>query len=159
MTLKLSRLLALLLGTTLLSACADTTAFLGTNTTPSSRFTSGVAVGTSMRFVGAEFEYAATSEDTAASAPSLKTGMASGFLQTPMAFHGLQPYFAAGAGIYREGLNDQTDTGIASNIGGGVKIALTGPVRLRVDYRRLQLGSGALFSPAHRLYAGLNLSF
>jgi len=28
-----------------------------------------------------------------------------------------------------------------------------------VDYRVFKLGSGALYSPAHRVYAGLNLSF
>jgi hypothetical protein len=36
---------------------------------------------------------------------------------------------------------------------------LAGPLRLRVDYRVLNLGSGALTSPAHRLYAGINLKF
>jgi hypothetical protein len=40
-----------------------------------------------------------------------------------------------------------------------VKIALVGPLRLRVDYRVFNLGSGALNSPAHRIYTGLNLSF
>jgi hypothetical protein len=40
-----------------------------------------------------------------------------------------------------------------------VKVNLIGPIRLRVDYRILKLGSGALNSPAHRIYAGLNLKF
>ena len=44
-------------------------------------------------------------------------------------------------------------------IGGGVKIALAGPLRLRVDYRVFKLGTGARFSPSHRIYAGLNLKF
>ena len=35
----------------------------------------------------------------------------------------------------------------------------SGPIRLRVDYRVFKLGSGALYSPAHRFYAGLNLKF
>ena len=43
--------------------------------------------------------------------------------------------------------------------GGGVKVNLIGPLRLRVDYRIFKLGSGALHSPAHRFYAGLNLKF
>jgi hypothetical protein len=34
-----------------------------------------------------------------------------------------------------------------------------GPVRLRVDYRVFKLAGGALHSPAHRIYAGLNLKF
>ncbi len=40
-----------------------------------------------------------------------------------------------------------------------MKVTLAGPIRLRVDYRLLKLGSGALYSPAHRVYAGLNLKF
>ena len=50
-------------------------------------------------------------------------------------------------------------TGFAPNSGGGVKVNLAGPVRLRVDYRVFKLGSGALYSPAHRVYAGINLKF
>jgi hypothetical protein len=38
-------------------------------------------------------------------------------------------------------------------------VNLIGPLRLRVDYRVFKLGSSALNSPAHRLYAGLNLKF
>jgi hypothetical protein len=45
------------------------------------------------------------------------------------------------------------------NTGGGVKISLLGPIRLRVDYRVMTLKNGALTSPAHRIYAGLNLKF
>ena len=45
------------------------------------------------------------------------------------------------------------------NTGAGVRVSLVGPLRLRVDYRVFKLGSGALNSPAHRVYAGLNLSF
>ena len=49
--------------------------------------------------------------------------------------------------------------GIGFNTGGGVKVSLAGPIRLRVDYRVFKLGSGALHSPTHRFYAGLNLKF
>ena len=79
--------------------------------------------------------------------------------QTPVAFFGFQPYFTTGGGLYRETLGTHQDTSFALNTGGGVKIALIGPVRLRVDYRVFRLGSGALHSPAHRIYAGLNLKF
>jgi hypothetical protein len=40
-----------------------------------------------------------------------------------------------------------------------VKVSLAGPLRLRIDYRVFHLGSDALYSPSHRLYAGLNLKF
>ena len=38
-------------------------------------------------------------------------------------------------------------------------MSLIGPLRLRVDYRVFRLGDDALYSPAHRLYMGLNLKF
>ena len=78
-------------------------------------------------------------------------------LQTPVAFMGFQPYFTTGGGIYQEELGAHSDTSVGFNTGGGVKISLAGPLRLRVDYRIFKLGSGALNSPSHRFYAGLNL--
>jgi hypothetical protein len=141
-------------------ARADITAFIGANTTPDNRLARGVAVGTGLLIIGFEFEYSATSETTTAPvAPSLKTGMANFLLQTPVAVLGFQPYFTSGVGIYRETLGDHHDTGVGLNTGGGVKISLIGPLRLRVDYRLFKLGGGALYSPAHRVYAGLNLKF
>ena len=80
-------------------------------------------------------------------------------LQTPVPIFGFQPYFTTGGGVYRETLGAREQTGFAPNTGGGVKISLAGPLRLRVDYRVFKLGSGALYSPAHRVYAGLNLKF
>jgi hypothetical protein len=138
-------------------ARADLTAFLGTNTTPANRSVKGVAVGGGLLVVGFEFEYSTTSEDPTANAPSLLTGMGNVLVQTPMAIVGIQPYFTIGAGIYHERLGGQADTGFGTNTGGGVKIALIGPLRLRVDYRIFSLGSGAQISPAHRIYVGLNL--
>jgi hypothetical protein len=140
-------------------ARADATAFLGANTTPSNRPVKGFAVGMGLLIVAFEFEYATTSEDVAATAPSLKTFMGGVLLQTPVAIFGFQPYFTTGGGIYRESLGAHAETGAGTNVGGGVKMSLAGPLRLRVDYRVFKLGSGALHSPAHRIYAGLNLSF
>jgi len=141
-------------------ALADATVFVGTDTTPSSRLATGVALGLSLVVVGMEFEYAAVSDDTTKGAPSLKTGMFNGFLQTPTPLAGFQPYFTVGGGVYRETLESvHEETGFGSNIGGGVKVNLAGPLRLRVDYRVFSLGSGALYSPAHRFYVGLNLKF
>jgi hypothetical protein len=107
--------------------------------------------------VGVEFEYAFTPDEPTASAPSLRTGMGNVILQTPVSFFGIQPYFTTGGGIYREELGLHEDTGFGLNTGGGVKVSLIGPIRLRVDYRIFKLGSGALYSPVHRIYAGLNL--
>lgn len=140
-------------------AFADITAFIGANTTPANRQVRGLAAGIGFLVVGFEFEYANTTDDLTASAPSLTTGSGNIVFQTPVAFFGFQPYFTTGAGLYRETLGTHQDTSFALNTGGGVKIALIGPVRLRVDYRVFRLGSGALHSPAHRIYAGLNLKF
>jgi opacity protein-like surface antigen len=143
------------------AAFADATIFVGANTTPSSRVTRGLAIGMSMLIVGVEFEYSNTPDDKAAVAPSLKTGMASVFLQTPVEIARIQPYIGAGVGIYRERLEatGHQDTSGAVSTGGGIKVSLVGPLRLRLDYRVFRLGSGALNSPAHRIYAGLNLKF
>ena len=140
-------------------ARADVTAFIGANTTPANRQVRGAALGFGVLIVGVELEYASTTDDLVANAPSLKTGMGNVVLQTPIAFFGVQPYFTTGGGIYREELGLRQDTGLGFNTGGGVKVTLLGPLRLRVDYRVFKLGSDALYGTAHRFYAGLNLKF
>jgi hypothetical protein len=138
-------------------ARADITAFIGANTTPANRQVRGGALGVGLLIIGFEGEYAFTPDDPRASAPSLKTGIGNVVLQSPVPFFGIQPYFTTGGGFYQEQLGLHSDTGFALNTGGGVKVTLVGPLRLRVDYRIFKLGSGALYSPAHRIYAGLNL--
>jgi hypothetical protein len=140
-------------------ARADVTLFLGANTTPANRTVRGGALGVGLLIVGFEGEYANTPDDPSANAPSLMTGSGNVLLQTPIAIFGFQPYFTTGGGFYRETLGTHQDTSFALNTGGGVKVSLIGPLRLRVDYRVFKLGSGALESPAHRIYAGLNLKF
>ncbi len=140
-------------------ASADATVFVGANTTPANRPLRGFAVGAGFLVISFEFEYASALDDPNASAPSLKTGSGNALIQAPFMIHGLQPYVTVGVGLYREQLGTHSDTSFAPNAGGGVKIALAGPLRLRVDYRAFKLGSGALYTPAHRIYAGLNLKF
>jgi opacity protein-like surface antigen len=138
-------------------ARADVTGFIGANLTPTNRRVLGGALGIGLLVIGFEGEYAFTPDDPKASAPSLTTGMGNVLLQTPVAIFGVQPYFTTGAGLYRETLGTHQDTSFGFNTGGGVKITLIGPLRLRVDYRVFKLGSDALYSPAHRIYVGLNL--
>jgi hypothetical protein len=140
-------------------ARADVTAFIGANMTPANRQVRGGAFGMGLLVVGFEAEYAFTPDDPRAIAPSLQTGMGNVILQLPLPIFGFQPYFTTGGGLYRETLNEHRSTGVGLNTGGGVKVNLIGPIRLRVDYRIFKLGSGALNSPAHRIYAGLNLKF
>jgi len=138
-------------------ARADVTGFIGANLTPTNRRVLGGALGIGLLVIGFEGEYAFTPDDPTARAPSLTTGMGNVLLQTPVAIFGVQPYFTTGAGLYRESLGTHQDTSFGFNTGGGVKITLIGPLRLRVDYRVFKLGSDALYSPAHRVYVGLNL--
>jgi opacity protein-like surface antigen len=142
-------------------AFADATVFLGTTTTPDNRLAKGFAVGFGLLVVGFEFEYSGTSQDVKAGAPLLKTTLGSVLLQTPVEILGMQPYFLIGAGGYRERLDatGHQETNFASNVGGGVKVGLMGPIRLRLDYRIFKLSGDALDTPAHRFYAGLNLKF
>ena len=140
-------------------ARADATVFVGANLSPANRQTLGGAFGVGLLIVGFELEYAYTPDDPTANAPALRTGSGNLMLQTPGAFMGIQPYVTAGGTLFRETLGTHQDTSVGLNTGAGVKIALIGPVRLRVDYRVLKLGNGALTSPVHRVYAGLNLQF
>jgi len=140
-------------------AFADATAFIGVNTTPSNRTAKGLAVGITVLVVGVEFEYSDTGEDLPAGAPSLRTGSGNVLVQTPIAISGLQFYGTAGVGVYRERLATTQETNVAANIGGGVKVSLLGPLKLRLDYRLFTLKGTPLHSKPQRIYAGLNLAF
>ena len=45
------------------------------------------------------------------------------------------------------------------NLGGGAKIRLLGPLRIRLDYRVFRLQGSPLFSTYQRFYAGGNIAF
>ena len=75
----------------------------------------------------------------------------------------VQLYATIGAGYYRiryESL-DLQDTGFGTNVGGGVKIDLVGPLRLRLDYRIFKLTDtfADLDATSQRFYAGANIEF
>jgi hypothetical protein len=146
-------------------ARADLTGFIGRTYTPVGRPVEGFGVGTGLVIVGFEFEYSSTQEDlTTPGTPgsALKTYMFNGLLQTPFPIARMQFYATAGGGVYHETLstepgNNQTNFG--TNIGGGAKISLIGPLRLRVDYRVFTLKGTPRNSPVQRIYAGLNIKF
>jgi opacity protein-like surface antigen len=140
-------------------ASADLTAFLGTNPTPVNRVTTGFAVGAGLVIVGFEFEYGHTRENLDELAPSLRTYMFNGLLQTPVPIAGIQFYGTAGAGAYHETLNEFSETNVGINLGGGVKVNLAGPLRLRLDYRVFTLQGSPRHSKPQRFYAGVNLRF
>jgi hypothetical protein len=140
-------------------AFADLTAFIGVTATPSNRPVRGFAGGIMLVIVGFEFEYADTSEDEIETAPSLRTGMGNLIVQTPFPISGLQFYGTVGGGFYRERFGDEGETSLGGNAGGGVKVTLAGPLRLRFDYRVFTLRGDAVHRRPHRVYAGLNLAF
>lgn len=139
-------------------ARADATLFLGVTPTPESRATRGFAVGVGLLVVGFEFEYANTVEDLAEDAPALTTGMGNVLVQTPR-LGGAQLYLTAGAGLYRERLAGDQETSVGVNSGGGVKVRLAGPLRIRLDYRAFRLQGDPLHKTYQRFYAGANLAF
>jgi len=141
------------------AARADITAFLGVNPTPTSRVVRGLSGGVGLLIVGFEFEYANTTEDLAENAPGLRTFMVNGLIQTPIPIAGIQFYATAGVGGYRETLNDASETNVGMNVGGGIKMSLVGPLRLRLDYRVFTLKGDPLHENPQRFYAGLNLKF
>lgn len=140
-------------------AAADITAFLGVNPTPSTRPVRGIAVGVGLLIVGFEFEYADSSEDRDEAAPGLRTVMFNGVVQTPVPIAGIQFYATAGGGGYRETFDPVSETHVGINVGGGIKMALAGPLRLRLDYRIFTLQGDARHPRPQRFYAGVNLKF
>jgi hypothetical protein len=141
------------------AASADVTGFIGTNRTPSARMVKGFAVGTGLLIAGVEFEYSDTKEDPLEGAPQLRTYMFNGLAQTPIPIARMQFYATVGGGVYRETFSEASETNVGINVGGGVKLTLLGPLRLRVDYRVFTLRGTPLYSKPQRFYAGINLKF
>ena len=143
-------------------ARADLTGFVGVNTSPTNRAVKGFAIGAGLVIVGFEGEYSDTSEDATLGGPRLQTFMFNGLLQTPIPIAGFQFYGTLGGGAYRESVSAQpngNETNFGSNLGGGAKISLAGPLRLRVDYRVFNLHGSPRHTPVQRWYVGINLKF
>lgn len=138
-------------------ARADFTAFLGVSPTPETRLARGLAIGSGLLVLGWEFEYASLAESE--TAPGLTTGFGNVLLQTPGLVSPVQVYGTMGAGIFRERFELQQETHVGSTFGGGVKIRVAGPLRLRLDYRLFKLQGNARESKPQRFYAGMNVGF
>ena len=155
----------MLVGAFAAPASADLTAFIGFSPTPETHLAKGVAVGAGLVIVGFEFEYSHLDDDTANLVPSLTTVSGNVLVQTPIPVHGWQFYGTIGGGGYREKLFDRDrlldfqETHVSTNLGGGVKVNLLGPLRLRVDYRLFTLHGSPLHDNVHRIYVGANLKF
>jgi|WetSurMetagenome_2_1015567.scaffolds.fasta_scaffold17225_3 hypothetical protein len=141
-------------------ASADITAFVGLAGGPAVRTGWGAAVSMGMLVVGFELEYAKVSQSIDEGAPGMKSVSGNLLLQTPMSIGGVQLYGTAGAGGYHQDLGLASETNALVNVGGGAKVNLTGPLRLRIDYRVFKL-MGSPFGAAnvHRVYVGANIKF
>ena len=148
-------------------ASADITGFVGLSGGPSTRSTWGVAAGVSFLVVGLEFEYADISESFGTEhSPRIRTGGGNLLIQAP-ALAGVQIYGTAGAGGYHMTWQVAPDAGqlssntnVGVNLGGGVKIGVFGPLRVRADYRYFRfMGAPVGYENVHRFYVGANLKF
>ena len=140
-------------------AAADITAFLGLSPTPQRHTVKGFSAGLSLVIVGFEFEFSHLGEDTPEALPGLKTYSGNVFVQTPIEVKGTQFYATAGGGGYQEYLAAREETHVGINFGGGIKVRVIGPVRLRLDYRVFRLQGAPLYPTYQRFYAGANLAF
>ena len=152
-------LIVLFLAGTARPARADITAFLGLSPTPERHFLRGFSGGLSLLIVGFEFEFSHLAEDDIDGLPGLKTYSGNVLAQTPIEIKGIQLYATAGAGGYRETLGDAEETHVGINLGGGAKIRLLGPLRVRLDYRVFRLRGSPLYTTYQRFYAGGNIAF
>jgi hypothetical protein len=148
-----------LLAASAVPARADVTAFLGVSPTPHNHMVKGFGVGLGLLVVGFEFEYANLAEDTFEQLPGLKTYAGNVLVQTPVPIKGTQFYGTAGVEGYQEELGAAQETHLGTNIGGGAKIKLLGPIRVRVDYRIFKLQGSPINSVYQRFYVGGNLKF
>ena len=140
-------------------ARADLTVFAGLQNAPNVRPATGLSVGFGLLLVGWEVEIARAAQDTADLAPSVSSGTASLYVQNPIPINGVQFYAIAGAGLYRERFGDLYEhDDVHAAIGGGAKIELMGPFKLRLDYRIFKLRDARSENP-QRVYAGLTLAF
>ena len=145
-----------LLATTAVPARADITAFIGLTPTPERHALKGFSVGAGLIIVGWEFEFASIGEDVVNSLPGLKTYSGNFLVQTPTS---TQLYATTGVEAYRENLGPLQETSFGTNIGGGVKLKLVGPLRVRADYRIFKLQGSPIHSVYQRFYVAGNLKF
>lgn len=138
---------------------ADLTVFVGANASPTNRPVRGFSAGLALLVVGFEVEYSDTVADAETGAPGLRTGMFNVLAQTPFTVGGLQFYGTVGGGVYQEEGGGLSATDLGSNAGGGIKMSVAGPIRLRIDYRVFSLRGSPTEITYQRVYAGLNIGF
>jgi hypothetical protein len=141
------------------------TAFGGVAWAPGPHPASGIAVGVKPRDrtpLGLEFEYARSRRDPASGVPGIVTVAGNFVIQPALKWSRVRVYATLGVGGYvllrDHGSSEAND---ARNFGGGVKMTIAGPFKLRMDYRRFLLAriGGEYHSNEHRLYLGIVAGF
>jgi hypothetical protein len=149
-----------------LSARADATVLWGLMSVDALRPSFGFSFGHRPSAVGFEIEYLSTLGQTTPGDYSAGGAFASLIVQA-VTISNVQIFAVGGVGIWAEGFAGKR-TGVlnAGNVGGGVLVALAGPLRLRLDYRLFLLGKveeegGIAPSRKHpqRIAAGLYFDF
>jgi hypothetical protein len=146
------------------------TAFGGVAMAPGPHPAIGVAVGVKSSGllsrrptpVSLEFEYARSRSDPAGGVPAIVTFAGNLLIQPLRQTSRRRFYGTIGAGLFVHLLDRRSsEANDAWNIGGGAKVTLAGPLKLRVDYRAFFLFpvSGEYHSNEHRFYAGIVAGF
>ena len=139
-------------------------AFAGVAMAPGPHAAIGVAVGVRPRPgpVSLEFEYSRSRSDPPAGVPAIVTFSGNLLVQLPIRPSRFQFYGTFGVGFYVLLLDHHSsEPNDARNFGGGVKITLAGPLKLRMDYREFRLAriGGEYHSNEHRFYVGIVTGF
>ncbi len=142
----------------------NVTAFAGVAMAAGPHVAIGVAVGVRPRPgpVSIEFEYSRSRSDPPAGVPAIVTFSGNLLVQLPIRPSRFQFYGTFGVGLYVLLLDHRSsEPNDARNFGGGVKITLAGPLKLRMDYREFRLAriGGEDHSNEHRFCVGIVTGF
>ena len=109
--------------------------------------------------VSVEFEYLRSRSDPVASGSGIATFAGNILVQPLQQRSRFQFYGTLGVGLYSVMRDYQGSTDSARNIGGGAKVTLAGPWKLRMDYRAFLLAGTGGEQLAHRFYVGIAAGF
>jgi hypothetical protein len=117
---------------------------------------------------GFEVEYAGSVGEGTLTSPAITTITGAFVVQSTPRDDRLQVCGVGGFGLYGETMADGRGSGeiAATSVGGGVKIPVSGALKLRLDYRVFLLGEAADAAPGfvvshhpQRVSAGFSLAF
>jgi hypothetical protein len=145
------------------------TAFAGVAVASGPHPANGAAVGLKPQPgpVSLEFEYSRSRSDPVSGVPAIETLAANVLVQPQRQRSRFQFYGTFGVGLYAPlydpsrrrggGVHQSSEADSARNIGGGAKVTLAGPLKLRMDYRAFFLAGSE--SNQHRFYVGIVAGF